>query len=55
MIQRMRDTSEPYSPHNDMGVYKLSAQLSIFGHDDLRAIGEGCLYGARKGRDKKSR
>lgn len=39
-IQRKRDTSAPYSPQNDMDVYKLSAQLSIINRDNLRSIGE---------------
>ena len=39
-IQRKRDTAAPYSPQNDMDVYKLSAQLTIINRDDLRSIGE---------------
>lgn len=39
-VQRRRDTSTPYSPQNDMDVYKLSAQLTIINRDDLRSIGE---------------
>ncbi len=39
-IQRKRDTSAPYSPQNDMDVYKLSAQLTIINRDNLRSIGE---------------
>lgn len=39
-IQRKRDTSVPYSPQNDMDVYKLSAQLTIINRDNLRSIGE---------------
>lgn len=39
-IQRIRDTSSPYSPQNDMDVYKLSAQLTIINRDNLRSIGE---------------
>lgn len=39
-IQRIRDTSAPYSPQNDMDVYKLSAQLTIINRDNLRSIGE---------------
>lgn len=38
--QRRRDTSTPYSPQNDMDVYKLSAQLTIINRDNLRSIGE---------------
>ena len=39
-IQRKRDTSAPYSPQNDLDVYKLSAQLTIINRDNLRSIGE---------------
>ncbi len=39
-VQRRRDTATPYSPQNDMDVYKLSAQLTIINRDDLRSIGE---------------
>lgn len=39
-IQHRRDTSMPYSPQNDMDVYKLSAQLIIINRDNLRSIGE---------------
>lgn len=39
-IQRRRDNSAPYSPQNDIDVYKLSAQLTIINRDDLRSIGE---------------
>ncbi len=39
-VQRRRDTSAPYSPQNDMDVYKLSAQLTIINRDNLRSIGE---------------
>ena len=39
-VQRKRDNSTPYSPQNDMDVYKLSAQLTIINRDDLRSIGE---------------
>ena len=39
-VQRKRDTSAPYSPQNDMDVYKLSAQLTIINRDNLRSIGE---------------
>ena len=36
----MRDCSAPYSPHNDMDVYKLSAQLSIINRDNIHSICE---------------
>lgn len=39
-IQRKRDTAAPYSPQNDLDIYKLSAQLTIINRDDLRSIGE---------------
>ncbi|MDE6728651.1 MAG: hypothetical protein K2J80_12045 [Oscillospiraceae bacterium] len=39
-VQRKRDTSAPYSPQNDMDIYKLSAQLAIINRDNLRSIGE---------------
>jgi len=39
-IQRKRDTSMPYSPQNDLDVYKLSAQLTIINRDNLRSIVE---------------
>ena len=39
-VQRKRDTSAPYSPQNDMDIYKLSAQLTIINRDNLRSIGE---------------
>ena len=39
-VQRKRFTSEPYSPENDMDVYKLSAQLSIINRDNIHSIGE---------------
>ncbi len=39
-VQRRRDTSIPYSPKNDLDVYKLSAQLTIINRDNLCSIGE---------------
>jgi len=39
-IQRRRNCSEPYSPQNDMDVYKISAQLAIINRDNIRSIGE---------------
>ncbi|MCM1164779.1 MAG: relaxase/mobilization nuclease domain-containing protein [Ruminococcus sp.] len=39
-VQRKRDPSAPYSPQNDMDLYKLSAQLTIINRDNLRSIGE---------------
>lgn len=39
-VQRKREPSAPYSPQNDMDLYKLSAQLTIINRDNLRSIGE---------------
>ena len=39
-IQRKRYRSEPYSPENDLDVYKISAQLSIINRDNIHSIGE---------------
>ncbi len=39
-IQRKRYRSEPYSPENDIDVYKISAQLSIINRDNIHSIGE---------------
>ncbi len=39
-VQRRQNTSAPYSPDNDLDVYKLSAQLSIINRDNIHSIGE---------------
>lgn len=39
-VQRKQEPSAPYSPQNDMDLYKLSAQLTIINRDNLRSIGE---------------
>ena len=39
-VQRKRFASEPYSPENDVDVWKLSAQLSIINRDNIHSIGE---------------
>ncbi len=39
-VQRRRDNQLPYSPQNDMDVYKLSAQLTIINRDRIHSIGE---------------
>ena len=39
-IQRKRDSNAPYSPANDMDIYKLSAQLTIINRDNIHSIGE---------------
>lgn len=39
-VQRKRDSSVPYTPENDMDVYKLSAQLTIINRDNIHSIGE---------------
>ena len=38
--QRKRDSNAPYSPANDMDIYKLSAQLTIINRDNIHSIGE---------------
>ena len=39
-VQRRLDHQLPYSPQNDMDVYKLSAQLTIVNRDHIHSIGE---------------
>lgn len=39
-VQRKRDLNAPYSPDNDMDIYKLSAQLTIINRDNIHSIGE---------------
>lgn len=39
-IQRRKNSTVPYSPQNDLDVYKLSAQLTIINRDRLHSIGE---------------
>ncbi|MBR1765141.1 MAG: relaxase/mobilization nuclease domain-containing protein [Ruminococcus sp.] len=39
-IQRKRVQTLPYSPDNDLDVYKLSAQLSVISKDRISSIGE---------------
>lgn len=39
-VQRKRDSSVPYTPENDMDVYKVSAQLTIINRDNIHSIGE---------------
>ena len=39
-VQRKRFASEPYTPENDVDVWKLSAQLSIINRDNIHSIGE---------------
>ena len=39
-VQRKRDRNAPYSPANDMDIYKLSAQLTIINRDNIHSIGE---------------
>ncbi len=39
-IQSKRYRSEPYTPENDIDVYKISAQLSIINRDNIHSIGE---------------
>lgn len=39
-VQRRHDRTSPYSPQNDLDVYRLSAQLTIINRDRIRSIGE---------------
>ncbi len=39
-VQRKRIGSMPYTPENDMDVYKLSAQLTVINRDNIHSIGE---------------
>lgn len=39
-VHRKRDLNAPYSPDNDMDIYKLSAQLTIINRDNIHSIGE---------------
>ena len=39
-IQRKRNSNLPYSPENDLDVYRLSAQLTVINRDKLDSIGE---------------
>lgn len=39
-VQKKRDLNVPYSPANDMDIYKLSAQLTIINRDNIHSIGE---------------
>lgn len=39
-VQRKRDSSMPYTPENDIDVYRLSAQLTIINRDHIHSIGE---------------
>lgn len=39
-VQRKRDRNVPYSPDNDIDIYKLSAQLTIINRDNIHSIGE---------------
>lgn len=39
-VQQKRDSSVPYTPENDMDIYKLSAQLTIINRDNIHSIGE---------------
>ena len=51
-IQRKYNTALPYSPENDLDVYKLSAQLSIINRDHIHSIGE--LQGRIQSLEEKS-
>lgn len=39
-VQRRHDRTAPYSPQNDLDVYRLSAQLTIINRDHIRSVGE---------------
>lgn len=39
-VQRQKNSAVPYSPENDLDVYRLSAQLTIINRDRIRSIGE---------------
>ena len=39
-VQRKRISSMPYTPENDMDVYRLSAQLTVINRDNIHSIGE---------------
>ena len=39
-VQRKKDKTKPYTPQNDVDIYKLSAQLSIINRDKIHSIGE---------------
>ena len=39
-IQRKRNSTLPYSPENDLDLYRLSAQLTVINRDKLGSVGE---------------
>ena len=39
-MKRRRDTNAPYSPKNDLDIYRLSAQLTIINRDSIASIGD---------------
>ena len=38
--KRRRDTNAPYSPKNDLDIYRLSAQLTVINRDNIASIGD---------------
>jgi len=39
-VKRRRDTNAPYSPKNDLDIYRLSAQLTVINRDNIASIGD---------------
>ena len=39
-VKRRRDTNAPYSPKNDLDIYRLSAQLTVINRDSIASIGD---------------
>ena len=39
-VKRRADSSAPYSPNNDLDVYRLSAQLTVINRDKITSIGD---------------
>ena len=39
-VKRRADSNSPYSPKNDLDVYRLSAQLTVINHDKIISIGD---------------
>jgi len=39
-VPRRINSTEPYSPDNDLDIHRLSAQLTIISHDHIHSIGE---------------
>ena len=39
-LKRRADSNSPYSPKNDLDMYRLSAQLTVINHDKITSIGD---------------